>query len=236
MGQHDKRPPFEKIAADLRARIMCGDIVGQLPSIKELMEAFETKSTSVIQRALELLSAEGLISVHHGRGAFVRSEPQVAVDAAAYIPVSPHGITYRLITVSEAQPPADVARFLGLCDHDLAVMRHRLMLSAGRPLEVSWSFYPLEVASGTELADARLIRGGVPRVLEDLGLTCAAPDDVLSVRMPTTTEAELLEISNGQPILRTLRVVRSTGGRPLEASVLVKTGSRMSVRYRASGA
>ncbi|MFI6507637.1 hypothetical protein ACIBCT_08540 [Streptosporangium sp. NPDC050855] len=50
--------------------------------------------------------------------------------------------------------------------------------------------------------------------------------------MPTTEEAELLELPLDVTVLRRFRVVHSDGERPVEVSVLAKGAHAYELRYR----
>ncbi|GIJ27964.1 GntR family transcriptional regulator [Micromonospora qiuiae] len=229
----DGRPRHEQIAADLRARIMSGDLApgAQLPSIPILVTQYSA-ATATVQRALASLKAEGSVHSEVGKGVYVRDRRPLAVEAAPYLAPSVAGYSYRLLAVREVVPPAEVAKGLELAEGDQAVLRHRLLLHDGEPVELSWSYYPASIASGTELAERRKISGGVPRVLSDLGYPPKEMRDRISARMPTTEEVEALSLPPYVPVLRQVRVIRSIDDRPVEASILIKGSHLHELHYR----
>ncbi|MDG4794884.1 GntR family transcriptional regulator [Micromonospora sp. WMMD1082] len=231
----DGRPRHEQIAADLRARIMSGDLApgAQLPSIPILVTQYSA-ATATVQRALAALKAEGSVYSAVGKGVYVRDRRPLAVEAAPYLALSAAGFAYRLLAVREVVPPIEVAEGLELAGGDRAVLRHRLLLHGGEPVELSWSYYPAGIARGTELAERSKISGGVPRVLSDLGYPPQEMQDRVSARMPTTEEVEALSLPAYVPVLRQFRVIRSIDDRPVEASVLVKGSHLHELRYRQS--
>jgi GntR family transcriptional regulator len=113
------------------------------------------------------------------------------------------------------------------------VIRRRLMRHKGEPVELDMSYYPSEIAAGTELADPGRIRGGAPRALAELGYPERYFTDRVSVRMPTTEEIGLLDLPN-VPVIRQFRVIYSDDDRPVEASVLIKGGHLYELLYRQS--
>ncbi|MCG5216197.1 UTRA domain-containing protein [Streptosporangium sp. KLBMP 9127] len=131
--------------------------------------------------------------------------------------------------MAEVEPPADVAA--ALRDERGAVLRHRLLVHDGDPVELSWSYYPSSIAAGTPLAGRGRIRGGVPQVLADLGHPQRQFTDRVSVRPPTTEEAEGLGLPEGVPVFRQFRVIYSDDMRPVEVSVLIKGGHRYELVY-----
>ncbi|MER7133844.1 GntR family transcriptional regulator [Streptosporangium saharense] len=228
----DTRDQSERIAADLRAQIMAGQIPpgAQLPSIPALA-AKRGVSTTAVQTAWRILKAEGYLVSETGKGVFVRDRHQFTVNAAAYFDPAERGVKYKLLDVVEVTAPADVAAALG---EEQAVLRRRLTLRQDEPVELSWSYYPVSLVAGTPLAGRGKIRGGAPQVLQDLGYPERDFVDRLSVRPPTTEEAEALDIPQGVPVLRQFRTVYSADERPVEVSVIIKPGHLYELSYRQS--
>ncbi|MFC3983430.1 GntR family transcriptional regulator [Streptosporangium jomthongense] len=226
----DNRPQVEKVAASLRAEIMAGLLPArhQLTSIPRLAVEFGV-STATIQSAFKILKEEGLLDSRAGAGVYVREGNPFAVRAAAYFIPTDRGVTYKILDVSEGPAPADIAVALG---EERAVLRHRLMLRAETPVELSRSYYPASWAAGTALAGRGKIRGGAPAVLAELGYPEREWSDRISCRPPTAEEAETLEIPQGVPILRQFRTVYSDSRRPVEVSVLIKPGHLYELEYQ----
>lgn len=229
----DPRDQFARIAADLRARIMSGNYAPgeQLPSTQQLVDHYGAANPT-IQRALRQLKDEGFVYSRVGKGVYVRDRQPFVVDVGTYLEPSPKGYSYDLLGVAEVQPPGEVAEAFDLPMDDVAIMRHRLMRHDETPVEVSWSYYPADLARGTDLAAHRKIRGGAPRVLAELGEPQAEFVDCLSSRMPTTEELEVLLLPVQVPVLRQFRIIYSRSGRPVEASVLVKGAHLYELKYR----
>ena len=107
----DGRPRHQQVAADLRARIMSGELPPgeQLPSTAQLVEHYNAANATV-QRALGALKDEGFLTSRMGKGVYVRDRAQFVVQAATYIAPSDQAYSYRLLEVAEVAPPADVAK------------------------------------------------------------------------------------------------------------------------------
>ena len=229
----DVRPPYQRIASDLRAQIMSGDLEPgtQLPSTPQLVEQYEAANTT-IQKALSALKDEGFLRSQMGKGVYVRDRKPFVIDAVSYFAPAPEGYTYQLLEVAEVRPPAEVVDALELEAGGTAWLRSRLTLHAGEPVELSWSYYPVEIAAGSPLASRGKIRGGAPKILAELGCPQRELIDQLSVRQPTSAEVEALELPVNVPVIRQFRVIYSDDRRPVEASVMVKGGHRYELRYR----
>ena len=232
-ARRDERPRHRQVGADMRAQIMSGQLQpgAQLPSIGQLVEQYGAANTT-IQRAIADLKDEGYLRSHAGKGVFVRERQPLVVRVGAYFEPSPKGYSYRLLAVREVRPAADVAAALDLGDEGTAILRHRMMLHVGEPVELSWSYYPVEIAAGTPLAGRAKIPGGAPRALAELGHPQQSFVDRLSSRLPTTEELEALDLPDDVPVIRTFRVIYTEAGRPVEASVLVKGAHLYELEYR----
>lgn len=232
-GKRDGRPRHQRIAADLRARIMSGDLPAdtQLPSTPQLVERYDS-SNATIQRALTDLKEEGFIRSRVGKGVYVRDRQPFVVRVGTYFAPSPRGYSYQLLDVAEVRPPLDVASALALDVEGTAILRHRLMLHNNEPVSVGWSYYPMEIAAGTPLAGRAKIVGGAPRVLADLGYPQLYFEDRVSSRPPTTEELEALEMPDDMPVIRQFRTVYSENERPVEVSIDIKGSHLYELMYR----
>lgn len=244
----DPRPRSHQIAAELRAQIMAGDLAptAKLPSTAELMKRYDTFGAT-IQNALNILKAEGYLEGKPGKGVYVRDTQQQTITPADYArPYTPgepyawitaaaeHGRrgSYRLLDVGEVPAPVQVAHAFSI-DPGTPVLRRQLVGSIDdEPVELVCTFYPLDLAAGTALTQKRLIKGGSPAVLAELGVEPVTFEDVISTRPPTSEEFVALELPTEVPILRTFRVAVAASGRPVECQLMVKAGHRHEVRYR----
>lgn len=224
--RQDGRPRHQQIAADLRALIMAGDLTGKLPTTAELMERYQVGSPTV-QRAIQVLKDEGFAEGKRGSGVYAVG--RVPIDSSAYIPAE-GGYTYKLLEVAQVVPPVAVAEAFGLQEQEAVVLRHRLMSLDGEPVELSWSYYPLALATGTALAERRRIKGGAAALLAELGHAPVAYREIVTARLPTTAELELLELPDDVPVLRQHRVLFDGDGQPVEATIMVKGGHRYEER------
>lgn len=229
----DTRPLHEQIAADLRARIMSGQIDGTLPSMSLLMEDQPTNSKATMQRAIALLRDEGLIESRQGASTRVRTEQVRHVVAGAHVQPDSGDYRFHLLDVAEAEARGDVASALLIPPGELAVVR-TLLIRRRRddtPVELVHLYFPKKLAQATALAEKRPIKGGVAAVLTELGVERMPDNDVVTTRPPTTGELKLLELPVTVPVLRSLRVYRSADGKPVEVDVMVNSGHLVELRY-----
>ncbi|MET9728449.1 GntR family transcriptional regulator [Streptomyces zaomyceticus] len=248
MPEHeDKRPLAERIAADIRKKIMSGDWVPGLkvPTNEDLRGLYGTSNVT-IQRALQILKDERFLDGQAGVGVFVRGQGSQTIMPAHYIaPAGPgqpyrwlseatkrqQRSKYRMLKVAEVVPPVEVARALGLEAKSTAMLRSRIGFLDDQPAELVHSYYPVELAQGNRLADRRLIPGGTPALLEELGYPTRSQDDVVSARPATTEEYEALEIPRDVPVLEIFRIVYSDNDKPIEVTMLTKPSHRFKMGY-----
>jgi GntR family transcriptional regulator len=243
----DSRPLAERIAARIRKQIMSGDWEPgrRVPKNEDLRKQFKTSNVT-IQRALQILKDEQFLDGQPGVGVFVRSKPAQTIIPASYMPPSEPGQPYRWLTeatkrqqsgkyrmleVGEVVPPVEVARALGLDEGDTAMLRSRVGFLDDQPAELVDSYYPIELARGTRLADRRLIPGGSPALLNEMGYPTRSQDDALGARPATTDEYVHLEIPRDVPVIEIFRIVYSDDQRPIEVSILVKPSHRFKMGY-----
>ena len=229
----DTRPRHQQIAAELRSEIMSGVLKPgeQLPSTPQLVARFNA-ANATIQRALQGLKDEGLVHGYPGKGVYIRDRQPFVIEATAYLPPGPSSYRYELLHVRETMPSAAIAAALGLDADEPVIERHRLMLHDGEPVELSWSYYPLSIAAGSPLAGRGKIRGGAPQALVDLGFPERYFEDRISVRQPTKSEVEGLDLPADIPVIRQFRVIYSDADRPVEASILIMGGHLYELSYR----
>ncbi|MFF8809726.1 GntR family transcriptional regulator [Streptomyces omiyaensis] len=245
----DPRSPHQKIAAQLRRRITRGDLPpgSKLGSTAELMEQYGGVANATVQKALQMLKAEGLLEGLPGKGVYVRHHAQESVEPIACMRPAGPGEAYpwlseaakrrqagrvRLLGVEVVVPPVEVAEALRLEDGERAVLRRQLLLLDEEPTELVRSYCPLSLVEGTAVLEARRIRGGTPALLGSMGFPPREFVDELSSEIPTEEEVVALELPKDMPVLVAFRVVRSDGGRPIEATLMTKAAHRYRMRYR----
>lgn len=226
---------------------MNGDLAAgaDLPSTAQLKTRFDA-SNATIQKAVRLLKDEGLAVGRAGAAVTVRENRQCTVRPADSLTPAASGAPYpwlakvaggrpaarsALLSVGELQVTGDVRAALGLLEGDSAVCRRQLISIDGEPAELVSSYYPLDIARGTALAEPRRIRGGTPTLLPALGFPPRRSVDRVSARIATQEQYAALRLPGDLPVLRTLRTVFGDGNRPIEVTVMVKAGHLYELQY-----
>ncbi|MEU6621899.1 UTRA domain-containing protein [Streptomyces litmocidini] len=130
----------------------------------------------------------------------------------------------KLLAVEEVEGPSAVRDFLQTPPGELIVVRRRLIMLDGSPIELADSYYPSAVARGTALAAKGKIRGGAITLLASLGFTPEdEPLEDVAPAIATPAQCEALQLQPGTPVLVLTRFTRSTASEPMEVSVMTMT-------------
>ena len=243
----DKRPLADQIAAELRMLIKRGDWAPgkKVPTNAELRQEFSTSNVT-IQRALQILKDERFLEGQNGVGVFVRDTPAQVMEPAHFITPAEPGepfrwlteatkrhqrAKYKMLEVAEVVPPVEVRRAYQLADDETALLRSRIGYLDERPAELVHSYYPIDLARGTRLEDRRLIPGGSPALLTEMGYPTRSQDDAVDARPATKSEYEALEIPRDVPVLDIFRIVYSDNEKPIEVTLMVKPSHRFKMGY-----
>ncbi|MCX4665047.1 GntR family transcriptional regulator [Streptomyces uncialis] len=229
---------FREIAAALRSEIVTGKYptASVLPPEPELAERYGA-SRSLVNRAMSILAAEGLVRPRQGRGTMVTWLPPMIHSSARYsratrerggakgafdAEVLALGLQpEHEITVERAEPPAEIADALGVERGKVnCLVRRRRLLASGIPVRLNASWFPLSIAEQTVLEEpAPVIKGGVKSALAELGYQQVhAQERIIPSRLPSDAEARALEISPERTITDIVHTGQTADGRVVEVT------------------
>jgi GntR family transcriptional regulator len=240
-------PVQDQIAAYLRDGILNGDFPPgkPLPSSRTLNEQFGA-AAQTIKNAMEILEREGLVYTRRGAGIYAREHRQRTMTPAEYKTPPADGGKYQwiaaaerkgmtgrseLLDVEEVVPPRLVREAFGLDDDGKAIMRRQVMYLDDEPCELVEVYFPLELASGTPIAEKRRVKGGAGRVLLEAGLPPLRCVDKVAARWPTPQQQEVLRMPTKLPVLRQFRVTYSVSDQPIQAEFMIKAGHLYELEY-----
>ncbi len=225
------RAVFRQIADHLRDAIEEGRLGEneQIPSETMLTEHYGVARMTV-RHAIQVLQSEGLVLAEHGRGVFVRPRPPVrrlASDRfarrhrqqgkAAFIAEAEQAGSrpeVDSIVIREERPSRDISSRLGGIRK--VVARHRRYLLDGQPVEAAVSYIPLDIATGTPMAETDTGPGGIYARLEETGHALDHFDEEVRARMPMPDETRALRLAPGVPVFHLVRTAYDTSGRAVE--------------------
>jgi len=249
-------PLYKQIAAELRARIKGGTFtVGdQIPSEAEMQDQYGV-SRMTARLAVQELRTEGLVVTGQGKGTFV-ADPKTA--PMPYLASVIHSASARAqrpgrdafsaelesagrtgeehIQVERRGAPDAIADRLGLSPGDPVILRRRLQVVEGHPSALVDSWWPADIAEGTELASPASVARGTDTVMAELGLEALTRRDEVTARMPTPEEAQELGIAGGVPVVIVVATELASEGQPVEVYTRVHPADRFVLVYEVAKA
>ena len=215
VGTGRRRIRYQEIANELRGRFEALPAGAVLPSESDMSVEFEASRVTV-RRALEMLREEGLLASRQGFGWFVAGEPvRQSLASLGTIESEIEGVgklsERRVSEFAFEQPPARVRKLLGGIDQVLRVKR--VNLADGEPFAVVTVWCPADLG-------AHLSRLDVERrpFYELLDVELRGATQTIGADAAGESDADLLGIPAGAPILRCQRVTTDTSGGPLLVS------------------
>jgi GntR family transcriptional regulator len=218
-------PKYQYVADDLRERLAAGTLPLEaegshgplkLPGEKELAEQYMA-SRSTIRLALRMLVNQGLLETRHGLGTYLLDTPApVAVPLdqeedwqadehaeAAFKPAgeAASGQTAPRFQAETLYAATDVATMLGINEGDQVILRRSRRNIGGKPWCLVVSYYPMDIARGTELETARRLNTSSSLVLAGLGHEVVRYTDSISARMPDPIETGFFRSAAIVPVL-----------------------------------
>jgi DNA-binding GntR family transcriptional regulator len=237
-------PVYLRVLEDLRARISEGLLEpgAKVPSRNAIIARYGVGETAA-KHVLQVLSAEGLIEARAGSGSYVRKAPvtrlldhdRLHYPGSPFGPAEPAGRLSLEYQAEQVPPPPPIARRLGLPPGGDAVMRTRYLLSAdGTAVQLTTSYEPASITGGTVIAvpeQGAFAGRGVIERMKAIGICVDEVTEEISVRPSLRSEATVLAISPGAPVLLVQRT-HLAAGTAVEAADIVLAADRFRLRYR----
>lgn len=228
-------PLYRKVYLALRDRIEQGEYPkgSLLPTESELEDLFNV-SRVTIRKAIELLSSEGYVVTQQGRGTevldhktsqklnFISSFTETLLERG-------YEVTSKDCSIEKTIPPISVAADLEI-DSDSKVTRlYRVRLANDKPIAIMINYIKSEIAPDLEnrYRDSESLYQTLER---HYGVSIDTAVETISARVASMTEADILRIPEGAPLLVSKRITYSNG-KPFEVvkSTVVADGYEYSV-------
>jgi GntR family transcriptional regulator len=235
---------YRQVALLLREAIESGEYPpgSTLPPEAELGERYGV-SRDVVNKAVRVLRAWGLVRVVRGTGSIVRQIPKISRNAVARYQTAAReragargafdtelrslGLEPRADTAIDRIPaPADVAEALQIAVGDPVIRRGRKMYARRPggddvPVQLAPSYIPASIADGTPLAEVDSGPGGIISRFAELGHRQVRITETIQVRPATDQEREFLAMEEDELAIEIWHVGWTADGRPVELAVHV---------------
>ncbi|AZM51742.1 GntR family transcriptional regulator [Streptomyces sp. WAC 01529] len=229
-------PKYDQIAADLRGRIVRGELAAgdALPSERELTERWGVARATVV-RALDVLRQEALIETKQGTGSLVRERTALARTAGErYAKAATTGTIYtageyaEILAAEKASAPEDVATALDVDAGATVVRRHRVTYEGDTPVATSQSWFTADVGEAApRLLQRERIQEGTTRYAErETGRRAHTGRSWWTARLATEAEREQLRLEEPAAVREERHITYDTEGRALAYEVDISPGGR----------
>lgn len=201
-----------------------------LPSENELCQQYGVSRT-VVRNALQDLESEGLIRRRKGKGSMITG-PKISEGLAQnltgfYQDMAQRGLATRTMVLKrEVVPcPENIASLLALPVQAPVVHIYRLRYVEGEPIALVTSYVPHQVCAELETVD--LTNRSLYEFLESAcGITIMSARRVLESASADETQARLLEIEPGDPLMKLESISYLDDGTPVEYFLAYHRGDR----------
>ena len=202
----------------------------RIPPEHQLEELYNVSRVTV-RRALAELTAEGLLERKQGKGTFV-STPRITQDLKSihsfYDACKQNGRQggTNVIYVREADADALDIKELKLHDGDRVLTMLRVRTADGIPVVLEENHFSMAYS----YLENENLSGSLYAVLRDYGIEPRQATHDLSMTYATESQAVLLGIECGAPLMKLHEVVYDQKGRPLHNSLQLIRGDRFVFR------
>ena len=224
--------PYYQQLADLLRREIQDHVSSEdsyaFPSEHELCARHGITRTTV-RHALDVLEAEGRIYRQKGKGTFVAVR-RVEQDATQLVSTTEDmrrrgwRLDTRVLCLKRIVPPPVVQDALELREGEEVYRLVRLRLTDGEPLSLQASNLPMRLCP--DLDDNDLSQSLYALLESRYNLRLWTARQVVRARGATRSEAELLQVSPGDPLLYAERVTYTADGQAVEHLEAVWRGDR----------
>lgn len=222
------QPAYVRVAEHLKRAILEGDMPDgvKLPSLAELA-AEHSITRGVAERVVAQLRGEGLLVGRKGEGYFVRRFERITR-------MCPGRPTDRATTnpeIGETAAPDFVARHFTIGEGDLVVYRRQVFTANDRPVQLTTSYFPIDIARGTALMHTDTGPGGVYTRLDELGWAPTRFRELVVPRGASPEEAAKLRLMRRAAIVAEITRLAWSGERCVEVNRMVLDAAAYELSY-----
>ena len=223
----DEAPAFSPLYQQIKVRLVrslqaAEWLPGQaIPSEVELAARFRV-SQGTVRKAIDELATDNLLVRRQGKGTFVATHAEQATQYRFLRLTADDGsagaLQRRLLDCRRLRAPAEVVRLLALKPGDAAVQVRRLLLTeAGQPVVLDDLWLPGAAFKGLSAERLSAWRGPLYRLFEaEFAVHMVRAEEKIRAVAASETDAELLGVAVGAPLLLVERLSFTYGDKPVE--------------------
>jgi GntR family transcriptional regulator len=225
-------PYYIQLMEILKEKVQLGNWVpgDQIPGEQDLCEIYRVSRT-VVRQALRELELEGVILRRKGKGTFI-SQPKISEGLVQkltgfYQDMVERGLKPGTKVLHQNISPSTekVARFLNIEPGEKVIDIQRLRFINEEPIQLVTTYLPFEICPA--LASVDLTNRSLYEFLEnECGVFIAKGRRYIEAVLANETEAALLGIEHGAPLLMLDSISYSENGQPIEYYHAVHRGDR----------
>ena len=215
-------PLYQQIKGLLTRSLTLGDWkAGEaLPSEPELAVRFKV-SQGTVRKALDALTAEGLLVRRQGKGTFVATHAEERVQYRFLRLMPDQGprtaMQRRFLDFKRLRAPAEIARALALTGGDSVLQIRRLLLAGDAPVVLDDIWLPARLFKGLTAERLQAYRGPMYGMFEaEFGVQMIRAEEQIRALAAAGTAAELLGVAPGAPLLLVERRSFTYADKPVE--------------------
>ena len=222
---------YKQLAGLLRDRILSGEYEEgqQIPSEIELARDYDI-SRMTARRAVEVLAGEKLIIRNPGKGSFV-SRKKTPYSISTYTSFSKSlqklGLTVgtKILALEIMDATIELAEDLEVDIGTPLVLVKRLRFLEGQPAAYHASYLPASLFAGLIDMSSQLQKEPMADIMEEVsGLKIKYTRDYLEASSARPSEAILLNVDKGSPVLIVRGIAYAKGDLPIRATKAVFRG------------
>ncbi len=226
----------ESLLAEIRSKqLKVGDLI---PSEAELQERFKV-SRITIRRAIQELVQEGFLYTQQGRGTFV-SKPKASQElnlisswAETMAELGMHPET-KVIKYSEEPAPVNVAKLLDIPIGSMVYRLERLRYADNEPICIMTNYLVPAIVPG--FLEKGLKGESLYEMLErTYNIVLSRAEETVEAKAAKVSEASMLNVKRGFPLLYATRVTYDITDRPVEVVISISRADRYSYKIKLTG-
>jgi GntR family transcriptional regulator len=219
-------PSFSPLYQQIKSLLMRSLTLGEwkageaLPAEPELAQRFKV-SQGTVRKALDALTADGLLVRRQGKGTFVATHAEAQVQYR-FLRLMPdqgprEAMQRRFLDFRRLRAPADIARSLDLRAGDGVLQLRRLLLAGDTPVVLDDIWLSARLFKGLTAERLQAYRGPMYGLFEaEFGVQMIRAEEKIRAVAAGAAEASLLGVAADAPLLLVERRSYTYADRPVE--------------------